>query len=88
MTIPPGPPPSYLRTRILLSNLRARIEGGGDGEIEKNREYYPPPPPPSPYRYPYPYFSKGKSEKVCSCFFAIQRIIDGEGDRTENNCIS
>lgn len=51
MTIPPGPPPSYLRTRILLSNLRARIEGGAvmamaKGEIEKNREYYPPPPPP------------------------------------------
>lgn len=66
MTIPPGPPPSYLRTRILLSNLRARIEGGGDGEIEKNREYYPPPPPPPPYRLII--FQKEKRESLFLLF--------------------
>lgn len=66
MTIPPGPPPSYLRTRILLSNLRARIEGGGDGEIEKNREYYPPPPPPPPYRLII--FQKEKARKFVLAF--------------------
>lgn len=66
MTIPPRPPPSYLRTRILLSNLRARIEGGGDGEIEKNREYYPPPPPPPPYRLII--FQKEKRESLFLLF--------------------
>lgn len=66
MTIPPGPPPSYLRTRILLSNLRARIEGGGDGEIEKNREYYPPPPPLPLYRLII--FQKEKRESLFLLF--------------------
>lgn len=90
MTIPS--PPSYFRTRILLSNPRARKgwRRTKNCEIKKNREYYPPVF--RTYIFPLPVLFdllfNEKDEKSSFFPFSRSKGFDREGDRTENNCIS